>query len=67
MVTNKPKRECSFCPTILGTLRKDKNKKCHEDPKTLRLHKDLNFSIIAFVKSFPSVGTSRALVSWWQK
>ena len=49
-VAVKPKRECGLCPSILSTLRKDKNKKCHEDPKTPRLYKDLNFSIIALVK-----------------
>jgi len=50
MVANKPKRECGLCPSILGTFRKDKKKKCHQDPKTHRLHKDLKFTIIALVK-----------------
>ncbi len=42
--------------------------------KTLRFHKDQNINIIALVKPFPSVGTTRVLVSFltgrdkvWQK
>ena len=33
MITVKPKRECGLCPSLLSTLHKDKNKKCHKDPK----------------------------------